>query len=97
MTVWYKQGVCGDLGHQMRRCKGRLVALYRYKGLDFYITSKREGNHDDASCHYEGNAIDFKRQKVAKVEIQKTAGSDFDVVEYENDKGDIFHCEYDPK
>ena len=48
-----------------------------------------------ASCHYEGDALDFKRQRIAKSTIQKTAGPGFDVVEYAG--LDIFHVEWDPK
>ena len=96
MTTWLKQGVLGHLNRQIRRCKGRLIALYKSRGLDFYITSKGEGNHGDASCHYEDDAIDFKRQGVSIVKIRLVCGSDFDVVEY-SDERDIFHVEYDPK
>ncbi len=79
----------------MRRCKGRLEKLYKRRGKDFFITSKGEGNHMAASCHYEGDALDFKRQRIAKSTIKKTCGKGFDVVEYAS--LDIFHCEYDPK
>jgi hypothetical protein len=96
MTVWIKQGVLGSLGPETRRCKGRLVQLYREGGLDFYITSLGEGNHHDASCHYEGAAIDFKRQGIEKWLIKEACGPGFDVVEY-TDSRDIFHVEWDPK
>jgi len=96
MTVWIKQGVLGHLNPQTRRCKGRLIALYKNKGLDFYITSLGEGNHCDASCHYEGDAIDFKRQGIPFANVILSCGSFFDVVEY-SDERDIFHVEYDPK
>ena len=96
MTIWIKQGVLGHLGPQMRRCKSRLVKLYSDHGKDFLITSICEGNHDPASCHYEGCALDFKRQGVSKAEITKAAGPGFDTVEY-TDSRDIFHVEYDPK
>ena len=96
MTVWLKQGVLGDLNPQMRRCKGRLIALYEVEGHDFHITSLREGNHHPASCHYEGCAIDFKRQGISKGAVRNTCGKGFDVVEY-TDARDIFHVEYDPK
>lgn len=96
MTVWIKQGVSGDLRRPMRRCKGRLVTLYASQGLDFYITSKREGEHHPASCHYEGDALDFKRQGVAKDDVVKTAGPGFDVIEYDDER-DIFHVEWDPR
>ena len=100
MTVWIKQGVLGRLSPPMRRCKGRLVDFYEARGLDFFITSKGEGNHCSSSCHYEDNAIDFKRQRVAKEDIEviceKLYKNCFDVVEY-SDIRDIFHVEYDPK
>ena len=96
MTVWLKEGVLGGLAPETRRCKGRLVDLYTKLGLDFYITSKGEGNHNRASCHYEGQAVDFKRQRVEKTAIVEACGKGFDVVEY-TDQRDIFHVEYDPK
>ena len=96
MTVWIKQGVLGSLRFETRRAKGRLVQLYKECGLDFYITSLREGNHHPASCHYEGDALDFKRQEVTKDSVVKTCGPGFDVVEY-SDSRDIFHVEFDPK
>ena len=80
----------------MRRCKGRLVELYAHRGLSFYITSIREGIHHSASCHYEGAALDFKRQGLTKDTIARVAVDGFDVVEY-SDERDIFHVEYDPK
>lgn len=95
MTVWLKQGVLGFLIPPMRRAKGKIIKLYAGFGLDFYITSIGEGNHMAASCHYEGAAIDFKRQKVRKQTLQTLLGKDFDIVEYE--VTDVFHVEYDPK
>jgi len=95
MTVWLKQGVCGGLSPQMRRCKGRLIDLYQGKGLDFFITSKGDSNHMSSSCHYEGDAMDFKRGGISKKEIIAVCGEGFDVVEYP--ELDIFHVEYDPK
>jgi len=96
VTIWLKQGVLGDLRRDARRCKGRLVEFYEKQGLDFFITSLREGNHHPASCHYEGDAFDFKRQGQEKGEIQRVCGKDFDVVGY-SDERDIFHVEFDPK
>ena len=96
MTVWIKQGVLGSLEPETRRAKRRLVKLYKERGLDFFITSLREGNHDPGSCHYEGQAIDFKRQGVPEAFVSAACGPEFDVVEY-SDSQDIFHVEYDPK
>ena len=70
--------------------------LYESKGLDFFITSLREGNHHPASCHYEGDAFDFKRQGVPEVDILRVCGPGFDVIEY-SDSRDIFHVEWDLK
>ena len=80
----------------MRRCKGRLVKLYEDHGYDFFITSLMEGNHHPASCHYESEAIDFKRQGISRLLIVGACGMGFDVVEYDDER-DIFHVEYDPK
>ena len=97
MTTYLKEGVHGNLNPPMRRAKGRLVILYKSKGLDFLITSKGEGNHHPGSCHYEESAIDFKRQGVPKIDVvEAIADDDFDVVEYDDDR-DIFHVEWDPK
>lgn len=49
-----------------------------------------------ASCHYEGDALDFKRQGLQIHLIIAEAGRDFDVIEY-SDERDIFHVEYDPR
>jgi hypothetical protein len=73
-----------------------MVQLYERHNKDFYMTSIREGNHHVASCHYEGDAFDFKRQGLQIHLIIAEAGRDFDVVEY-SDSRDIFHVEYDPK
>ena len=94
-NVWIKQGVLGRLSPDMRRVKGRLVALYFGQGKDFYITSLCEGNHMSNSCHYEGDAIDFKRQGMPAYKIELAAGESCDVVEY-TDERDIFHVEFDP-
>lgn len=102
MTVWIKQGVMGDLSLQMQKALGQLIEVYTDRGLDFFITSVREGNHGGGSLHYIGHALDFKRQGVPKQEIvdkmillAARIGGRFDVVEYA-DIRDIFHVEYDP-
>ena len=97
MTTWIKEGAIGDLNAEIRKCKGRLIEYYQSIGLQhFFITCKRDGNHCPASCHYEGDAFDFKRQLVPKHEIEMICGEGFDVVEYDDER-DIFHVEYDPK
>ena len=96
MSTYYKEGTWGRLSPQMRRGKGKLASLYKSKGLNFLVTSKMDGNHSASSCHPEGDAIDFKRQGVPKIDITEILDMTlFDVVEY-RDKRDIFHVEYDP-
>ena len=97
ITVWYKYDVFGDLTIPMRKCHGRIVALYEREGrTDFFVTSKRDGKHSHGSLHYDGNAEDFKRQGISYGEIRNACGENFDIIEY-TDERDIFHVEYDPK
>ena len=93
MTVWIKQGVLGSLNVQMRKCHGRLVRLYLRHGKDFYVTSRREGNHSPGSLHPDGGAEDFAKQNISIKEIRGVCGKDFDVV----GEGTHIHYEYDPK
>ena len=106
MTIWLKEGVHGHLEPPMRRLKGYVADVYGQLGYDLQITSKCDGNHCAGSCHYEGNAIDFKRQNV-QMEIIRTVANgvaelygykpeDFDIVEYDDER-DIFHVEFDKK
>lgn len=96
MSVWFKQGVYGDLTTICQKAFGLLANFYNSQGLDFLCTSKRDGNHSAGSLHYTGNAFDFKRQGMDKHFIKRILGDSFDIVEY-SDKRDIFHVEYDPK
>ena len=95
-NVWIKQGVMGDMSNPMRKGFGRVAKHYAALGLDTYITSIRESNHDQGSLHYDGNAVDIKRQGLPIAGIRAVLGKDFDVVEYLKPM-DIFHCEFDPK
>lgn len=95
VTVWYKQGVEGDIKPQIQKMVGRIHDhYYKNYGIDLYITSKRDGNHMAGSLHYCGLAVDFGRDKQhTKERIESILGMDYDVVEY---KGH-YHVEYDPK
>lgn len=93
MTVWYKQGVQGDLSIQCQKCLGRIADFYDAKGRDLYITAIRDGNHMAGSLHYIGHAFDFRKGAVLKEAIKKIAGEDFDVVAHNTH----FHVEFDPK
>jgi len=95
MTVWYKQGVIGDLQPIARKGLGRVASLLKLHKSDLHITSLRDGNHRAGSLHYDGLAFDFIKhgnQGYNKSDIQKILGSDWDVV---NETTHI-HCEYDP-
>ena len=96
MPVWIKQGVMGDLCPELQKELGKVIDLYEKCGLgSFYITSKREGNHQGNSFHYIGHAVDFGKAlvHVPREEIKKVIGKDFDLVEERTH----FHLEYDPK
>jgi hypothetical protein len=101
--TWIKEGVLGHLCPEMRRAKRALQLYYYRNDLDFYITSKEEGNHTAGSCHYEGAALDFKRQGMTKqhiriaLEVDGLNPDDFDIIEYDHANGDFFHVEWDPK
>ncbi len=96
-NVWIKQGVMGDMSIPMRKGFGRVADHYAAVGLDTYITSIRDSNHSKGSLHYDGNAVDIKRQGIAKKIVKQVLGVGFDVVEYSKDNGDFFHLEHDPK
>jgi len=94
MTVWYKQGVTGDLQAVTRKGLGRIADLIASCGHDTYITSLREGNHMSGSLHYEGLAFDFVHYSRLKTsDFKEVLGPDWDIV----DETDHIHCEYDPK
>ena len=91
--IWIKQGVCGDLHREMRRCLGELESQFG----TVFITSKRDGNHIAGSLHYDGKAIDCRFEVatlgVPVADVREAVGLDFDVVEYATH----YHIEYDPK
>lgn len=92
MTIWYKQGVQGDLSNQCRKCMGRIHdQVYSYS--DMFITAIRDGNHMAGSLHYNGNAFDFRKGKAKLHQVASAAGQGFDAVEHD----DHFHVEWDPK
>lgn len=96
MTVWYKQGVCGDINPIAQKGLGRIAGLFGDE--DLYITSIRDGNHMAGSLHYVGLAFDFRYPKrgstpVDKTSVRGTLGEGWDVVMENNH----IHVEYDPK
>jgi len=94
MTVWYKQGVLGDLQPVARKGLGRLARLFETGDADLFITSLRDSNHKAGSLHYDGLAFDIKdNAKFQLLEIRQALGSGWDVVP----ESDHIHCEFDPK
>ncbi len=100
MSVWFKQGVTGELKPVAQKGLGRLGKLYEMHHQDLFVTSIRDGLHHPGSFHYIGLALDFRgNEKVTELEIKTTLGSDWDVVPYMDSRGNIghVHAEYDPK
>jgi len=94
VTVWYKQGVVGDLQPVARKGLGKIAKLFQANGEDLFITSLRDGNHSPGSLHYDGLAFDIRYPHSATVQqIKDKLGPDWDIVP----EPDHIHCEYDPK
>jgi hypothetical protein len=72
MTIWYKQGVYGDLNNEAMKCLGRIHDHY---GKDLMVTAIRDGNHMAGSLHYNGNAFDFRlKAYMTKPDLKKICG-----------------------
>ena len=93
MSVWYKQGVIGDLQPVARKGLGRVAGLYSSMGLELHVTSLRDGNHKAGSLHYDGLAFDIRPGSLSIHEIKEVLGPSWDVVK----ESTHIHCEYDPK
>ena len=94
MTVWFKQGVCGDLVGKAQKGLGRVAKLYNDNGSDLFVTSLREANHSSGSFHYIGQAFDIRDStKVLLVQLKSVLGNGWDVIP----ERDHIHCEFDPK
>lgn len=94
MTVFYKQGVLGDLQQEARKGLGRVANLYKDKGKELHVTSLRDSNHGDGSLHYDGLAFDFRQDGVSLDQIKIALGVGWDVLLSNNG---AIHAEYDPK
>lgn len=94
MSVWYKEGVCGDLTGVTQKGLGKVARLYDSVGADLYVTAIRDGNHTFGSFHYIGQAFDFRKHPLITLSaIKNVLGKDFDVIEHSTH----YHVEYDPK
>ena len=92
-TVFYKQGVIGDLQPIARKGLGRVARLYEQKGLELHVTSIRDANHSAGSLHYDGLAFDFRGMGVELLDIKTVLGEGWQVI-HSNDGA--YHAEYDP-
>lgn len=97
-SVWYEQGVISEpLYEMMNRGWHEIKKLYHDRKKDLFVLSVREGDHLMYSFHYDGKAIDFKKNGITKKYIQNclslVGNNLFQVVEYSWG----FHVEYDPK
>ena len=70
-TVWLKQGVCGDLQPTCRRGFKHVAEFFWDQGLEFFVTSIRDGNHHAGSCHYLGLAFDCRAQNTDTIKLQQ--------------------------
>ena len=98
-TVFYKQGVIGDLQQIARKGLGRVARLYELKERELHVTSIRDGNHSAGSLHYYGYAVDLRSRyfnetdKAKAVSLLKSnLGKDYDVISHPSH----IHVEYDP-
>jgi len=82
----------GQLQPHVRKKQGKLAKAYYVKGLDFIITSIREGTHSPGSLHLLGLAFDYDPQNVPIEHDRAILGSDYDTVEEASHR----HAEYDP-
>ena len=94
MTVWYKQGVQGDLQPIARKGFGRVARLHEDVGHDTFVKSLRDRDHLAGSFHYDGLAFDIGKDNLVLVnDIREALGPDWDVIEGST----YIHCEYDPE
>ena len=54
MSVWYKQGVYGELQPAASEGRRKVEKLFAAKGEDLYITSIREATHGVGTLHTDG-------------------------------------------
>lgn len=94
MRLWIKAGVLGDLQIPAQKGLNRLAGRYFLEGLDFFVTSIREGNHAPGSLHYVGLAFDYLPQGRPIEKDREALGPNWDVVESNNGAR---HAEYDPE
>ena len=74
-------------------------SIYQRHGIDFVITSVRDGKHSHNSLHYSGQAADLRTRQMSKgtakqivAEISTAVGNQFDVILESNH----IHIEFQP-
>ena len=99
IKVWIKRGVIGDLHWRLQKELGKIIKFYEdYGEVNFYITSKREGNHGVGSLHEIGRAVDFYKPVTSSITfdyIIKNCKLNFELFDF-IEEGDHFHLELDP-
>ena len=93
MSIWYKQGVYGDLLPEAAEGLRRLERAYDKRHKDVYVTSIRDGSHMAGSYHPWGKAFDVRKNGMTKAFVKRAVVRGFDVVEHSTH----FHIEWDPK
>jgi len=93
MTVWYKEGVYGELRYEAAKGLRLVKILYASKGKDVFVTSIRESTHGIRTLHHLGDAFDIRKNGVSIRDIRRVLGKDFDVV----NEWSHFHIEFQPK
>ena len=98
-----KQGVSlKDLQPQMAIAYAIVQDIYRQLGYGCTITSGNDGTHMAGSCHYTGDALDFRTHhlerpdfRVMMDEIKAALGQEFDVViENVGEPNEHLHIEF---
>lgn len=93
MTIWYKQGVFGQLQPEAIEGLRQTDKLYAVNKEDVFVTSIQDGTHSPGSFHMVGMAWDQRKGVVSKESHQRFLGQNFQVI----DESDHRHVEYDPK
>lgn len=94
IKIWIKEGVIGDLHPLLQKELGKVIEFHEDDGcVNFYITSKREGNHKPGSFHAIGRAVDFASD-MPYDRLRAIVGLDFDLVPFADKTH--YHLEYDP-
>lgn len=97
MTIWYKQGVFGELSPQAAKGLRLTEKLYARLGKDVYVTSVRDGSHMAGSFHTTGDAWDMRQSDVPREQHRDMLGKDFDIIDHGDGNNFHRHVEYDPK